>query len=89
MTMTSFANFLEQNVGKSGVLNSTIYFQTWLNSMLKMDSINNITQSSDLRSDLNWLHSKAYDFKMYYSTESITFVCDHFINKWFGSDKNK
>lgn len=54
-----------------------------------MDSINNITHCSDLSSDLIWIHTNTYDFKMYYETESINFVCDHFINKWLESDPKK
>lgn len=83
--MNNFVNFLEQNLGEGGELKSTIYFEQWLNNKSKLDSINEITYSSDLCSDWKWIHRNAFDLKCYYETSTILFICDVFIDKWINS----
>lgn len=65
-------------------------FQNWLDNKLKISALLEMTKSSELEDDWQWLQDNAFEFQSFYDPETIAYVCNIFSSKWIRSqDKAK
>ena len=60
-----------------------------MDSKLKISALLEITKSSDLDDDWQWLQDNAFEFQNFYDHSSVQYVCNVFKQKWIYHGKAK